>query len=45
MSGPELTVGREVIAELVRLAALEVPGVVRVAWALLRIGGPDPHPR
>ena len=30
MSGPELTVGREVIAELVRLAALEVPGVVRV---------------
>ena len=30
MSGPELTVGRAVIAELVRLAALEVPGVVRV---------------
>ncbi len=30
MSGPELTVGRGVIAELVRLAALEVPGVVRV---------------
>lgn len=30
MSGPELTVGTSVIAELVRLAALEVPGVVRV---------------
>lgn len=30
MSGPELTVGRNVIAELVRLAALEVPGVARV---------------
>ena len=30
MSGPELTVGRGVIAELVRLAAMEVPGVARV---------------
>ncbi len=30
MSGPELTVGRGVIAELVRLAAVEVPGVARV---------------
>ncbi len=30
MSGPELTVGRDVIAELVRLAAFEVPGVSRV---------------
>lgn len=30
MNGPELTVGTSVIAELVRLAALEVPGVVRV---------------
>ena len=30
MSGPELTVGRGVIAELVRLAAFEVPGVARV---------------
>jgi uncharacterized alkaline shock family protein YloU len=30
VSGPELTVGTSVIAELVRLAALEVPGVVRV---------------
>ncbi len=28
--GPELTVGRGVIAELVRLAAFEVPGVARV---------------
>ena len=30
MSGPELTVGRGVIAELVRLAAFEVPGVLGV---------------
>ncbi|HEV8402245.1 MAG TPA: Asp23/Gls24 family envelope stress response protein [Candidatus Limnocylindrales bacterium] len=30
MSGPELTVGRAVIAELVRLTALDVPGVLRV---------------
>jgi uncharacterized alkaline shock family protein YloU len=30
MSGPELTVGRGVIREMVRLAALEVPGVARV---------------
>ena len=30
MSGPELTVGKGVIAELVRLAAFEVPGVARV---------------
>lgn len=30
MSGHELTVGRGVIAELVRLAAFEVPGVARV---------------
>jgi uncharacterized alkaline shock family protein YloU len=30
VSGPELTVGRGVIAELVRLAAFEVPGVARV---------------
>lgn len=35
MSGPELTVGRGVIAELVRLAAFEVPGVARVGH-----GGP-----
>ena len=31
MSGPELTVGRRVIAEMVSLAALEIPGVARVA--------------
>jgi uncharacterized alkaline shock family protein YloU len=30
VSGPELTVGRGVIAQLVRLAAFEVPGVIRV---------------
>ena len=30
MSGPQLTVGRGVIVELVRLAALEVPGVARL---------------
>ncbi len=31
MSGPELSVGRGVIAEMVSLAALEIPGVARVA--------------
>lgn len=30
MTGPELTIGRGVIAELVRTAAFEVPGVARV---------------
>jgi uncharacterized alkaline shock family protein YloU len=30
VSGPELTVGKGVIAELVRIAAFEVPGVARV---------------
>jgi uncharacterized alkaline shock family protein YloU len=30
VTGPELTVGRSVIAELVRFAAFEVPGVARV---------------
>jgi uncharacterized alkaline shock family protein YloU len=30
MSAPGLTVGRGVILEMVRLAALEVPGVLRV---------------
>ncbi len=30
MSGPRLSVGRSVIADLVRLAAVEVPGVARV---------------
>jgi uncharacterized alkaline shock family protein YloU len=44
MRGPELTVGRGVIAELVRSAAFEVPGVARVgrggpAWRRL-VGGP-----
>ena len=43
MNGPELTVGRPVIAELVRLAAFEVPGVARVgrggsAWRRLLAG-------
>jgi len=31
MSGPELTIGRGVIVEMVRLAAFEIPGVARVA--------------
>ena len=31
MSGPELTVGRGVIAEMVTLAALGIPGVARVS--------------
>ena len=44
MSGPEVTVGRGVIAELVRLAAFEVPGVARVGrggpfWRRV-VGGP-----
>lgn len=44
MTDPALTVGRGVIAELVRLAAFEVPGVARVgrggaAWRRL-LGGP-----
>jgi uncharacterized alkaline shock family protein YloU len=44
VTGPELTVGRGVIAELVRLAAFEVPGVARVgrggaAWRRV-IAGP-----
>jgi uncharacterized alkaline shock family protein YloU len=44
VSGPELTVGRGVIAELVRLAAFEVPGVARVGrggplWRRI-VGGP-----
>ena len=43
MTGPELTVGRGVISELVRLAAFEVPGVARVgrgghAWRRLVAG-------
>jgi len=44
VSGPELTVGRGVITEMVRLAAVEVPGVARVgrrgpAWRSV-IAGP-----
>ena len=31
MSGPELTVSRKVIDEMVRLAAIGVPGVARVS--------------
>ena len=31
MSGPELTIGRRVIAEMIGLAAFEIPGVARVA--------------
>ena len=52
MNGPELTVGRGVIAELVRLAAFEVPGrrprrpgragLAPAAWAA---GGLGPDPR
>jgi uncharacterized alkaline shock family protein YloU len=43
--GHELTVGRGVITELVRLAALEVPGILRVgrggpAWRRV-LGGPS----
>ena len=30
MTGPELSVGRRVVDEMVRLAAYEVPGVARV---------------
>ena len=41
---PELTVGRRVIAELVKLAAFEVPGVARVGYGGPRwrswLGGP-----
>lgn len=45
MSGPQLTVGRRVIAQLVRLAVFEVPGVVRVgrggpSWASWLAGSP-----
>jgi uncharacterized alkaline shock family protein YloU len=44
VTGPHLTVGRGVIAELVRLAAFEVPGVARVGrgganWRRM-LGGP-----
>ncbi|HEY7736613.1 MAG TPA: Asp23/Gls24 family envelope stress response protein [Candidatus Limnocylindrales bacterium] len=45
MSSPELTVGQGVISEMVRLAAVEVPGVLRVgragpAWRALLSGSP-----
>jgi uncharacterized alkaline shock family protein YloU len=36
VTGPELTVGKSVIAELVKTAAFEVPGVARVGF-----GGPS----
>lgn len=44
MSGPALSVGREVIVEMTRLAAFEVPGVLRVArggpaWRAVFRGG------
>ena len=44
MNRPQLTIGRGVIAELVRLAAFEVPGVARVGrggaiWRRI-LGGP-----
>ena len=43
VSGPELTVGKNVMREMVRLAAFEVPGVLRVghggpAWRALLAG-------
>jgi uncharacterized alkaline shock family protein YloU len=45
VSGPELTVGRGVIDEMVRLAALGIPGVARVsrggpAWRAALAGPP-----
>ena len=45
MSGPELTVGAGVMREMVRLAAFEVPGVLRVgrggpAWRGFLAGRP-----
>lgn len=45
MIGPELTVGRGVVEEMVRLAAYEVPGVARVsrggaAWRAFLAGPP-----
>ena len=43
MTAPQLTVGRRVIAEVVRLAAVEVPGVLKVGragprWRVLTAG-------
>ena len=48
-TGPRLTVGRRVVTEMVTLAALEVPGVLRVGrggprWRAL-LGGPPVRTR
>jgi uncharacterized alkaline shock family protein YloU len=45
VSGPELTVGPGVIDEMIRLAALAIPGVARVsrggpAWRAMLAGSP-----
>ena len=42
MSGPDLTVGRDVVDEMVRLAAYEVPGVARGGrrWRAVLAGPP-----
>ncbi|MFZ5854926.1 MAG: Asp23/Gls24 family envelope stress response protein [Chloroflexota bacterium] len=45
MSGPQLQVGRRVVADIVRLAAEEVPGVLRLGrggprWRSWLIGSP-----
>jgi uncharacterized alkaline shock family protein YloU len=45
VNGPELTVGQDVVDEIVRLAALGIPGVSRVsrggpAWRALLAGRP-----
>ena len=45
MSGPELTVGRAVVTEMVTLAAIGIPGVARVArggsrWRSVLAGSP-----
>jgi uncharacterized alkaline shock family protein YloU len=45
VSGPELSVNRGVVDEIVRLAALEIPGVARVArggpaWRAFLAGPP-----
>jgi uncharacterized alkaline shock family protein YloU len=45
MSGPGLTVERSIIVEMVRLAAVEVPGVLRVGragplWRRVMLGRP-----
>jgi uncharacterized alkaline shock family protein YloU len=48
VTGPILTVGQEVITEMVRLAAMEVPGVVRVGRGGPRwrdLGGRAVHAR